>query len=334
MQEFVKKAFLFSSLAFAPYVILVIIFLLKDPFRIHTYPPYIDGFHHINRGVVTTSGYLKSSNLNTIIFGNSRSISIRCDDLIEFCHPCKKCFHFDASDDNLHGFAQKVKLIAQHQDSLNEAFIFLDDQAISTTPIQPNKFPFVRHPVYGEKTWIEFYFVFLSQYLKLPYQYAHLTKNYSMGQHWVQEFNYKDCGFEESSADFMSAKENQIKLDSLSFYRNNSELPEAFEDVTYHMSSTQQDSLQQIIESLEALGAQCTIIFHPRYTRTHPSIETLDELKMKMPQTNVFDATNFDIVLNNDGYWYETSHFRPIAGKMILEAIYSGEIPPHALQLP
>ena len=83
-----------------------------------------------------------------------------------------------------------------------------------------------------------------------------------MGQHWVQEFNYKDCGFEESSADFMSAKENQIKLDSLSFYRNNSELPEAFEDVTYHMSSTQQDSLQQIIESLEALGAQCTIIFH------------------------------------------------------------------------
>lgn len=312
-----------------PYLSLIIHFAITDPFRLNTYPPYIEGFHHINRGVVTTNGYLQLPNINAVILGNSRSISIRCDDWTDVTGHCDSCFHFDASNDNLHGFNQKVELLHSKSDSLRCALILLDDQSVSTTP-RSNSYAFARHPIYGELNKLDFYWAFLKQYLNIKYQYAHLKKNGTGHKHWVSEFSYAQCDFNPNTADYITAKEKQILQDSIKYYTDNPDFESIESDSYYDLSVGQLDTLVELVSKLESLGAQCNILFQPRYKRTHPTKSTLDSIAARLPITAIYDATYYNRILDSAGFWYERSHFRPIAGRLILEEICSGKLSPHS----
>ena len=336
MRAFVQKCSIALILIAGPYVALVIHFAVEDPFRLNTYPPYVEGYHHINRGVVTTNGYLRNADLDAIILGNSRSISLRCDDWTAstFDAHGRNCFHFDASGDNLFGFQQKARLIRDQNNTIDQVLIMLDDESKQIKPIGPREFPFVRHPVYEELSTIEYYSVFLKQYLNPKYQFAHLSKNTALGKWWVQDFSYHECEFNSKTGDYTTAKEAWIKKDSVTYYSEYWVFDDQPDSSFYTLNDNQIQSLATTVSLFESIGAQCTILFHPRFLRTHPSAAALDRMARQLPTVTIIDASHFNKIIDNPGYWYERSHFRPIAGKMIFKAIESGELKPHALQQP
>ncbi|MDA9863765.1 hypothetical protein N9C70_01715 [Flavobacteriales bacterium] len=335
MKAFVQKCSIALMLIAGPYVALIIQFAVEDPFRLNTYPPYVEGHHHINRGVVTTNGYLRHTDLDAIIMGNSRSISLRCDDwtAYQFEGEGGSCFHFDASGDNLFGIQQKARLIRDRGNTIQHALIVIDDHAINAQP-GSNDFPYVRHPIFNELSSLKFYWVFIKQYLNPIYQLAHLTNNSSLGTFWVQAFSYHECEFNSITGDYISAKEFWIKKDSAKYYSQNWVFDDQPDDSFYDVNHEQLQSLTTTVRLLESIGAECTVLFQPRFSKTHPSIAALNQMTAQLTETKIIDASHFDKITNQPGYWYERSHFRPIAGRMIIDAIESGELKPHALQQP
>lgn len=336
MKAFIRMCSIATLVIASPYLALLIHFAFEDPFRLNTYPPYIKGFHHINRGVATTNGYLKNTKIDALILGNSRSISLRCDDwaAYTFQNDVKNCFHFDASGDNLFGFQQKARLIKSENNPLEEVLIVLDDESIQNYPLGPHKFPFVRHPIYRELSLTEYYWVFVKQYLNLKYQFAHLSNNTSSGAFWVQDFSYHECKFNPKTGDYITAKEAWIKKDSVTYYMENLVFDGQPNDSFYEINNNQLQSLSTTVNLFESIGANCTILFQPRFTKNHPSISTLNKIALQLPTATIIDASHLNEIIDDPGYWYETSHFRPMAGKMIIKAIQSGELKPHALQQP
>lgn len=332
MKPFTTKISFFIAFILSPYAILCIIFFVTDPFRLNTYPPYLDGRHHINRGLATTNGVLSKTDINSIILGSSRSISLRCDDWQAIDPSCTNCYHFDASADNLFGFEQKARLLSTHLKSLQQVLIVLDENSVQTEPFRPKEFPFVRHPVYEELTEFEFYWVFLKQYLNLKYQWAHLIGNHNLGKHWVQEFSYADCTFDSITGDYITAKESWIQQDSAKYFAENWVFDNQPQDNYYDIQEEQFLMLTHTIKTFEAMGAKCTIIFQPRYMKTHPSKSSLEQISKLLPQTKIIDASHFSFINENPGFWYEQSHFRPIAGRMIFDSIASDLLIPHDLQ--
>ena len=335
MTAFAQRCVIALVLIAGPYITLIIHFAIEDPFRLNTYPPYVEGYHHINRGVATTNGYLRKNSIDIIILGNSRSISLRCDDWTAYQYGGEggSCFHFDASEDNLFGFQQKARLIRERSNTIQHALIVIDDEAINPQP-GSNSFPFVRHPIFRELPIFQYYWIFIKQYLNLKYQIAHLTKNPALDKCWVQEFSYHECEFNSETGDYTTAKEAWIKNDSVTYFSENWVFEDQPEDSFYTINDNQLQSLATTVSLFESIGAHCTLLFQPRFLRTHPSAEALDNLARRLPTVTIIDGSHFNKIIDNPGFWYERSHFRPIAGKMIIKAIESGELKPHALQQP
>lgn len=336
MKPFFKMTFIYAMIAALPYVILLGTFFIQDPYRLTTYPPYTSGRHAINRGVVTTNGYLEKEGINSLILGNSRSMAIRCDDWVQLNPNCSDCFHFDASEDNIFGFQQKAQLLHDRGDSISHVLIVLDESSLRVKPFKPREMAYIRHPIFqefGPKTKTTFYSVFIKQYLNFRYQWEHIFKSNSKSR-FVQKFDHSRCEYNQISGDYISANEQVIKSDSTAYYSQNSTFNNQPEHHYYDISAEKIMHLTNVIDQLHALGAHCKILFQPRWTQSHPSHSALDKLSKALPTVKIYDASHYHNILKNPGYWYEQSHFRPMAGRLILEAIAKHELTPHALQQP
>ena len=63
-------------------------------------------------------------------------------------------------------FQDKISALLRNQNNtIDQVLILLDDEAKQIEPLKPREFPFARHPVYEELSTIEYYWVFLKQYL-------------------------------------------------------------------------------------------------------------------------------------------------------------------------
>lgn len=82
--------------------------------------------------------------------------------------------------------------------------------------------------------------------------------------------------------------------------------------------------IQQIIDICKKNNINLTVIYLPLYKSTYMANKDLiDKSKRELEKIiNYWDMVKVENYTNNEYYWYEESHYRPILGKMILKRVF------------
>ena len=83
--------------------------------------------------------------------------------------------------------------------------------------------------------------------------------------------------------------------------------------------------IESIIKLCERNNIKLMVVYLPRYVNSYiANRKVIEESKIELQKkTGYWDFVQLDKYTNNEYYWYEESHYRPVLGRMILKRIFN-----------
>ena len=168
-----KRFVLLSLLAALPVLLVVALYLIKDPF--HVVKPYRGQVYNpddsialtINWGHVTVESYKyfdPSHHFDSFIFGSSLSGYYRIKDWQPYLPAGARPFHFNASRETLRGMLNKIKWLTARGVKIKNALIIMEDEMLMRRPLDGDVL-FAQHPSTApELSWWDFHQTFFNAY--------------------------------------------------------------------------------------------------------------------------------------------------------------------------
>jgi len=315
-----------------PLLLIVASFLIFDPFGIiHVDEPKYES----SGDYQTTRLYLKNTrhiDYNSFIFGNSKTLAFTSNHWKK--HVKNGVFYkFGAPGESIFNIYNKIRLIAEKGDRLDNALFVLDLAMIKNCN---NRSPTLRGPVYKhhpytqDENWLTFYASFFTYYLAdyffirvineelfkhgeqtTPIKNFLLTKeDYNKNTNEFYLRNLEEEIISKGFSEYYKAHENQFKVHKNS---DNSQIRLKEQDI-YFLSEINKELIMQkckfkIILGLNLKDERCPA-------------EIVTELNRIFGPKNVFDYSIPSKITTDSSYYYEHSHCRPVAGELILDEIY------------
>ncbi|MES2616276.1 MAG: hypothetical protein V4613_00250 [Bacteroidota bacterium] len=336
------KKFFITLLKFtAPFILIVLIYCIADPFKV-IWPCtsyYADGMQPrigINKdhaSASTYNQYFSTQQYNAFIFGNSRSIFYRVADWQQHLPTSAHCFHFDASAETLYGIHQKVNYIHQQGRPLRHALLIVDHVLLSqTTPRSGHLF--VPSPVLsGGSNWGAFHLAHISAFVSPQFLYTYADLKISgRAKPYMQANNLID---QRPTAYHAITNELQFQAYEQQIQQQQYYTPQLMAEF-YTRPATQQYApqviqqqhrllLQHIAQVFQLQHTQYHIIISPLYDQLamHPADVTTLQIIFGAAQVHNFSGIN-SITANYTNY-YESSHYRPHVARQIMDRVYRVE---------
>lgn len=168
-----KRFVLLSLLALLPALLVVALYLIKDPF--HVLKPYDGKIYNpgdslsltINWGHVSVESYKffdPQGHYDSFIFGSSLSGYYLIKDWAPHLPADARPFHFNASRETLHGILNKLNWLTNKGVKIKNALIVMEDEMLMRQPLD-NDVLFVQHPQTArEVSWWKFHQLFFNAY--------------------------------------------------------------------------------------------------------------------------------------------------------------------------
>lgn len=168
-----KRFVLLCLLALLPVLIVVAIYLIRDPF--HVVKPYKGKVYNegdtialtINWGHVTVESFKyfdPQGHFDSFIFGSSLSGYYRIRDWQTHLPQDARPFHFNASRETLYGILNKLNYLKSRGVAVNNALIIMEDEMLMRRPMD-NDVLFVQHPSTApEVSWWKFHQLYFNAY--------------------------------------------------------------------------------------------------------------------------------------------------------------------------
>lgn len=168
-----KRFVLLSLLALMPALLVVALYLVKDPF--HVVKPYQGKVYEpgdtvaltINWGHVTVESFKyfdPRGHYDSFIFGSSLSGYYRIQDWQRYLPASARPFHFNASRETLYGILNKLKYLTASGVTINHALIIMEDEMLMRQPLD-NDVLFVQHPqTTRDVSWWKFHQLYFNAY--------------------------------------------------------------------------------------------------------------------------------------------------------------------------
>lgn len=336
------KNFLINLARFAlvPAILLIVwvfIYVLMDPFKvIGHYESFYDNnakAHIIyNQDYVSTQTFdnnYKKQSYNSFIFGNSRSMFYQISDWKRYIGNNNRGFHFDASGEALYAMHKKILYVDKKNVKINHALIILDFDLLKRD--KPNEGPlFLISPqLVNNKNLLSFHFTYFRSFTYpsffLPVIYYKLTDN-------IPPFMKEALDYKQRRVDPISNElqfelfEKMIKEGK---YYTKERLTHFYKRagvLAYYppsISSAQKSMLIEIKEIFLKHHTKYKIIISPLYDQVKFNQSDLEYLKSLFGEENVFDYSGINDITQNHTNYYESSHYRPIVARKILDDIYN-----------
>ena len=168
-----KRFVLLSLLALLPVVLLVGLYVVKDPF--HVLRPY-DGNAPastdsvqltVNTCYVSTEAFRffePSRHFDSFIFGSSLSGYYRIKDWATHLPADARPFHFNASRETLHGILNKLNYLERCGVTVKHALIVMEDEMLKRMPLD-NDVLYVQHPLTAPNvSWWKFHQLYFNAF--------------------------------------------------------------------------------------------------------------------------------------------------------------------------
>jgi hypothetical protein len=337
MVKDILKLFTKIFLAAIPLLMLLIIYLKDDPFKvIYTYQNfYVNNKKDIplNRDYVSTEILLKNYTVNkydSYIFGSSRSMSFICSDWNKYING--KIFHFDASGESIYGILKKLVLLQKQNMPIKNCLVIIDSATFALTG-NSDEHMYIKHPLVSDESRLKFQFTFLSVFLSnkffVPYIFYKFGKKPPdfmdfQGITDVRAFSYNDI----TNDTYFSYADDEISNDINKFYEKYKHL--FYKRDTLNKSiilpllgEKQQKELYEIKKIFENNNTSYKFVIYPVYDQRYLNPSDVMLLKNIFGTDNIADYSGINDITNNITNYYEPMHCRSIVGEKILKEIYS-----------
>ena len=332
---FISKALL---LAF-PLLVFLSVYVATDPFKViytHHFDNYYDWQHwEINRELAGTENLKERLAQNDVpdayIFGNSRSLTYRCDTWESILGDHTKPFHFDAASESLFGVYHKVKYLNEKNIKIKDVLLVCDESLLSKVD-NAHDVTHIKHPdVSGESRYAfqanfirgyftNLFFIKHLDYLLFKKERKYMSDVFAIEPGYIFSNTYQN--------DYYYHKyDGMLMKDSVAYYvfkndvfYDRSAKPQMSEAV---LKEKQIAMLQEIKQIFDKDGTRFKIVISPLYDQKRINEADIKLLSELFGEKNVNDYSGKNEITASKTNYYESSHYKPYIANKIMMEVYS-----------
>jgi hypothetical protein len=331
MQEEVNKLLKISGLIALPYVLVVIIYFILDPFLVlRNYENYyaqkspLRNIDHIS--VQTYRMNREKEKYDSFIFGSSKSQAFKAVEWKKYLNNAK-AFHFSANAESVFGIYGKVKFIDSMHDTIRNALLVVDHETFELTennkgvlfindPLITNESRFYFHAEFI-KAWFQNLFFFKYIYFLITGSHLPFTSHvldlrpviYNPVTNDVYYKHYDDAIAADS-----------VKYFSDPVFRNRIR-KSVFTKETINDKGMAQ--LKFIAAVFRKDHTNYKIVISPSFNRELYNRADLKKLQLIFKKENIYDFSGVNGFTDFAYNYYDNEHYRPFVADSILKIIYS-----------
>lgn len=329
--KFLKRLLLFCS----PFILLVIIYIIWDPFKvIYSYDYYYQGknyFINKNRDFISSEMFMKNCekyHYNSFIFGSSTSLFFLPSSWEKHIGSANHVFAFDASGENLVGIWSKIRYIHDKGSPITHALLVLDTES-TFKPFRNKGHVFMKHYEVYPSSPISFHMESLLSFLNIEFLGAFIHRKVS-GRYYP----YMKDVLEEreithdpvtNGIDAMGPGK-ELKKDSIGYYRKKSALFLNRQGMSVHSEKMiDQDKMKMLTEIKDifrASGTDYRVIISPLYEQRTFHPDDLRIIREIFGNAFVFDFSGINEYTASVSNYYDPHHFKFYVGDAILNEVY------------
>ncbi len=330
-----------TLVAAIPLLLLVVIYILIDPFKIvRDYYPYFDNNEHWenwlgwNKNVVSITAYeqgRKQHNYNAFIFGSSISIAYRIEDWKQHLPNDASPMHIDGSNESIFCILKKMQHIDSMNDTIKHALIVLEPQMFRNRHDKSFLF-YIPPQLTNWYSYPEFHYTYFKFFLNIgflksyiPFKITGDPINYGDPNNDIfprQPIIYDEITNEER----MDLVEAMIEADSTQYYHK-TQMDIFSTHKPHHCQSLINDSIKTYLNKIAIIlkkhHSDYYISFGPNRYREILSVEDQEILNSIFEPERIYRYTVLDTVINDKPYYYDNGHYRASVCKAIMDSIYS-----------
>ena len=318
-----KRFVLLSLLALLPALLVVALYLVKDPF--HVVRPYKGQVYNpgdtitltINWGYVTVESYKyfdPQEHFDSFIFGSSLSGYYFIKDWERHLPEDARPFHFNASRETLFGMFNKLLYLWHRGANVKHALLIIEDEMLMRRPMDEDVL-FVQHPETArEVSWWKFHQLYFNAY-RHPEVVAYLLCPGPMTQKVLEkgyattDLSNRDESINES---YYGWADSVINVNPEAFYTpehiTQFKLPMKELPCKSKITPQIESKLHDIAGLLEKMGTDYQVIIPPHYGYEAISSSDLYAMELIFGPERVHDYSH-DPELGNDlHYYYDDGH--------------------------
>lgn len=343
LKKGMKRFVLLSLLALLPVMLVVALYVVKDPFRVvkpysgKVYNPGDTMVLTINWGHVTIESYKyfdPQGHYDSFIFGSSLSGYYRIQDWQRHLPADARPFHFNASRETLYGILNKLKYLTAHGAKIKNALIIMEDEMLMRQPLD-NDVLFVQHPqTTKDISWWKFHQLYFNAYRR-PELIAYLLCPGTMAQRMLDE-GYATTDIttriEPINEGYYRQADSLIAVNPSEFYTPEhlaryalpiKELP-CQTKITVPVDAV----LNAIATILKKQGADYQVIIPPHYGYEAIGSSDLYQLELIFGQDRVHDFSHDPKMGTDLHYYYDDGHLIAQACAQLMDSAYNTVTPP------
>ena len=332
MKSFLKRLSIFILI---PFLIVLVGYLYFDPYKvIYEYDDYGKSCVVLNRDYVSTTKYLKNKDkyhFDSFIFGSSRTIAFKAKTWKEYLGNEASPFVFDGAGESIYGIHGKLKYLDKQNVTINNVLIVLCRDWMAIDRGLYSGHIFKKHPATSDETWLNFHFTMFSAYLNTKFLLAYYDFTFtgvfrpSMKTVLTQDQLTIDPISNDITVPLIDAKiaenpKQHILNNAALFYDRKGEKLDSID----RLDPENIQMLKEIKQILEKRNVNYKIVASPSYDQI--KFSTNDEnILQDLFGNHFYDYTGKNKFTDNKENYYETSHYRPTIGKLMLDEMYSKE---------
>lgn len=341
MKKFLLRLFHFSLYGLIPLLLVAIIYIYYDPFKVlYHYDSFYDDSSSkarvtLNQDYVSTITFINNNpkiKYNSFIFGNSRSIFYQISDWKKHLKDNAVCYHFDASGETIWAIDKKVKYIDELGCDIQNILLILDYATLIQDKPKSDHLGIISPALVNNSNFFKFHRTFFSAFLSPKFFYAFMDYKISnkIKPYMVNEYLLDD---RKRSYD---KKTNELRFDYFEdlIKENKYYTPERLSKFYKRDTTTQKyypkciyDNQKLILEDIASITQKhktnVKVIINPLYDQLKLNQDDLAYLNTLFGEDNVFDFSGINQFTNDYKNYYESSHYRPHIARKIMEMVYS-----------
>lgn len=337
MKRFLATLYHFASAGIFFFLLLMIIYLITDPFKVlYNYDRFIEdnakAYVVLNRDYVSTTTFdnnYKTYHYNAFILGNSRSIFYEVSDWYEHIGANNSAYHFDAASETLYGLHKKAQYLDSKNVNIENVLLILDEDLLKMEKSRKGPISIISPQLVDNKNIINFHFTYIKAFYSpkffIPILYYKLTND--VLPIYKHTLDYRERTYNPITNEVQFGSFEKLIAEG-KFYTN--EKRQGFysrEKKQYYSEKVinvkQKKMLQDIFFIFKKHNTNYKVIISPLYDQIKLNKSDLDFLKAIFGKQNVFDFSGINNFTADYKNYYEWSHYRPHIAKRIMELVYT-----------
>jgi hypothetical protein len=313
-----KILFRFLFFILTPLLIILLIYLLDDPFKtLHSFS--VKNCSTTNREYVSTELYLQNRNkynYNTFVLGSSKCGGFNMYQIKSSIPNCSYPYLFQSWGETITGIYQKLHYLSEQNADLNNIIILLDLQGSFKAQQLPKTALGLKHYLLSGESELYFQCILFYSFIKPTKIYESVVNLFYPKSHSLQFdtiTNEWDC----NNRGLIEPKKNMNYDKKLFRSRPNSEM---FSEKL--ISDEHKQILIDIKYLLDKERADYKIIIAPDYNQVHINKDDYFFLKSVFGDEKVFNFSGKNYLTEDKYNFLDINHFDKIVGWKIIEQVY------------